>query len=1093
MSSMQMGTYLGQVVVGTKMLGQSFYPISFLLLTESFIAMCFVNRFSIMLFLLFCIGFFGSILSGVSINLESNNRNSLFIKKPNNNELSKNLEWNIICFMFSVLISGYLYDDRTYSHFTLYYIALTLASFCIFIVVYYILINQFVTRQKIKFSKGLQNSIEGNKSIGSTTSGKKGNNKNLTKPNPNSEEPLYEGPVPPNFLSACRGDRNKAQKMYGRALQWRRDLEVDGMLTVPQQHFHSVLQYYPHAIHGYSLDGCAVVYENLGKGNPRALKAAGVSVEQLLWHFQLRNELVFEKLLAPEKLLEITRTCAEGAVKLPEDYQRYLNLLQQGGAPTSVDGLLLKPVPRLMTVLDVEGISLSGFNADVINFIKLSGEIIDNYYPEQVARLVICKAPRWFSSIWMGISRVLPESVLKKIDILYDLNSLDKYIHRSQRPESFGGTDVPLGQAEGHLAFLQLEKDWKVEEVDVPVKEENKKLVSNNNQKRINDTMRTEGLKVEENRGFMGWVRSRFSKVPTAFLGEKNSYRFNQHTQSWDFDVDAYAEHYDSAVKQNSEKKERRDVILEDNEDDNNSVNSAFLEETIYSENPNNTSNFGKMSESQLEEHGLVLAIHAAHLASSYGKGIQSEHNSSHNDLEGQQEGRPARFERQHSGNNTRNLSSSCSNILNNAGTMTGLNNTIVPRDGIPPSKVSSHIFLIVIALYLISLCVQNSILTLVPVWLVSPVTTGGLGYGVRDTALVMSAAGLVVLNLHIFLHGRLDFMLKASPVRALRIGCGLLALLCFLLPIYVSNNTGLSHELLDQLHHSDSPSKFIQIFAAEAKANPLVLFSAAVEQEKQSGNPQHQLSPAAVGSADHSNSPNHLFSPAEFLYWYAMHRPLPSRSLFSLHVPALALGLLVCALYIIRKSAGVLLHLTLSASFQSPAAMRYVLNGLIDVCTPIISCLVYTSIYRLHLRYPMDSSCFFAGSACAILLVYIGSIVLTVQFRGDYGVMTDYREPSQLNSSQQNSGRMMESGSPVDFNMFQRSRSGNIRNSDIRGKDGIYADNGSMGARRSNNEFSTQEDIFCIPSGDLSLLMTPGASGYGSKLYNLKDDFKDL
>jgi hypothetical protein len=57
----------------------------------------------------------------------------------------------------------------------------------------------------------------------------------------------------------------------------------------------------------------------------------------------------------------------------------------------------------------------------VLSFIQKSGEMIDNYYPEQVARLVVCRAPRWFSTIWGVIARVLPEAVQKKVDILYDV------------------------------------------------------------------------------------------------------------------------------------------------------------------------------------------------------------------------------------------------------------------------------------------------------------------------------------------------------------------------------------------------------------------------------------------------------------------------------------------------------------------------------------------------------------------------------------------------------------------------------------------------------------------------------------------------
>lgn len=43
---------------------------------------------------------------------------------------------------------------------------------------------------------------------------------------------------------------------------------------------------------------------------------------------------------------------------------------------------------------------------------------------------------------------------------MHGVKGLDEFIHPSQRPEEFGGTDIPLGQAPQHLAFLQLARDW---------------------------------------------------------------------------------------------------------------------------------------------------------------------------------------------------------------------------------------------------------------------------------------------------------------------------------------------------------------------------------------------------------------------------------------------------------------------------------------------------------------------------------------------------------------------------------------------------------------------------------------------------------
>lgn len=67
-------------------------------------------------------------------------------------------------------------------------------------------------------------------------------------------------------------------------------------------------------------------------------------------------------------------------------------------------------------------------------------------FPLQVKRLVIVNTPRWFSTIWLGIARVLPESVRRKVDILSNVSQLDKYIDPSQRPALYGGRGLDLGK-----------------------------------------------------------------------------------------------------------------------------------------------------------------------------------------------------------------------------------------------------------------------------------------------------------------------------------------------------------------------------------------------------------------------------------------------------------------------------------------------------------------------------------------------------------------------------------------------------------------------------------------------------------------------
>jgi hypothetical protein len=224
---------------------------------------------------------------------------------------------------------------------------------------------------------------------------------------------------------------------------------VDNLLQRPQKNVDHILKCYPHGLHGRSKDGCLVVYELIGQGNSRELVAGGVTPDDLLWHFNFRNEFIFKHL----------RTYNNKGV---------LSAVPPIGPEGSQDEGV--PVERLLTVIDVKGIKISDISSDVLSFMQKSSEVIDAYYPPgMVSRLVICNAPIWFSSAWGMIAKVLPESVNNKVITVARLSDLDKFIDPSQRPVSYGGTDPnPMGQSPDHLSFLRAIKSAGSETPVVP-------------------------------------------------------------------------------------------------------------------------------------------------------------------------------------------------------------------------------------------------------------------------------------------------------------------------------------------------------------------------------------------------------------------------------------------------------------------------------------------------------------------------------------------------------------------------------------------------------------------------------------------------
>ena len=198
-----------------------------------------------------------------------------------------------------------------------------------------------------------------------------------------SEEPIECSPqdieiedmqVPKNFLTMHNNNKTKAKKSYEKSLVWRRDNKVDRILVTHQNHFQEILSLYPHALHRFSIDGCAIAYELLGRAKLKEIKVKGITPEHLTWHFLMRNELLFQRYL-------------NDGVKASNEFRDGTNhdSDNRGGNSSSRKNRRnasdIPPMGRMMTVLDVKGVNMSDITSDVISFIRQSSEIMDNYYP----------------------------------------------------------------------------------------------------------------------------------------------------------------------------------------------------------------------------------------------------------------------------------------------------------------------------------------------------------------------------------------------------------------------------------------------------------------------------------------------------------------------------------------------------------------------------------------------------------------------------------------------------------------------------------------------------------------------------------------
>jgi hypothetical protein len=366
-----------------------------------------------------------------------------------------------------------------------------------------------------------------------------------------------------------------------------------------------------------------------------------------------------------------------------------------------------KSFGQLMTVLDVKGIRVADISTDVIKFIKLSSEITDSHYPGRVARLVICNAPIWFYSVWSMVANVLPADVVKKISIISGTKKLTEFIDPSQISEDYGGTGVPFGSTPENKTFLELPLSWTKPEFDSIINIIEPSVAS------INDQIDYTDLPNVTKKDTNGWMGSLFggNNTQVAYLGEKNGYRFDNSSSTWIFNVD-----------------------------DEISTSSSSTKE---------------LSTSELEEHGVVLAIQAAHIAYINSKDVSKKSSNLYQSGDMMENNDQEQSFGISINNSLENRKDGVGNINNN------LNQEV--------KMMSPQVFLLVISMYAFSCLVQTGIITLLPVWLSSDISQGGLGYRASDIGLILSGTGICLLIATIFLHVRLLYILRSTPVKSLR------------------------------------------------------------------------------------------------------------------------------------------------------------------------------------------------------------------------------------------------------------------------------------------------------------------------------------
>lgn len=195
-------------------------------------------------------------------------------------------------------------------------------------------------------------------------------------PSEANEDEIQDEDIDIRYVEGCRGDMVDARRRYVRTMKWRRQNDIDSILIKPQEFFYRMKESYQQAIHKRDKAGHWISIEIAGhlKQSMKDFKDRGVSQEDAVKHHVFQAEFMWK--------ISDTREYPDG---------------------------------QMLTIVDLNGITLSDISKDVVAFIKKIGAAVGDNNPERLWKVFIVNPPSWFNILWKVISPLINPKTRDKV------------------------------------------------------------------------------------------------------------------------------------------------------------------------------------------------------------------------------------------------------------------------------------------------------------------------------------------------------------------------------------------------------------------------------------------------------------------------------------------------------------------------------------------------------------------------------------------------------------------------------------------------------------------------------------------------------
>eukprot|EP00560_Eucampia_antarctica_P005045 CAMPEP_0197837206 /NCGR_PEP_ID=MMETSP1437-20131217/31448_1 /TAXON_ID=49252 ORGANISM="Eucampia antarctica, Strain CCMP1452" /NCGR_SAMPLE_ID=MMETSP1437 /ASSEMBLY_ACC=CAM_ASM_001096 /LENGTH=333 /DNA_ID=CAMNT_0043444057 /DNA_START=39 /DNA_END=1040 /DNA_ORIENTATION=- len=223
--------------------------------------------------------------------------------------------------------------------------------------------------------------------------------------------------LPIRFLRAEKGNFEKGKKRFEETLEWRKENKMDEILQAEWAHFDTVKENWPHYFHLRGKQNEPVYYEMPPKMKLKPMRAAGLKMKDLLHHYALVTEFMWQ----------------------------YIESSEEG---------------KSIYVIDLQGMGFWDFAGEIIDFCRKASKFTQQHYPERAGTIFVINVPTFFQVIYNVMKPMADPVTLEKIKVVSGKEAVQTALREKilieNIPPQYGGTSVPLGESPEEKMFKEL-------------------------------------------------------------------------------------------------------------------------------------------------------------------------------------------------------------------------------------------------------------------------------------------------------------------------------------------------------------------------------------------------------------------------------------------------------------------------------------------------------------------------------------------------------------------------------------------------------------------------------------------------------------